>query len=74
MTAKEQIYLDLVGMLCSCVDYDDWLLEHDRASWDLAREIDTWLVTYVRDNRVSVQQFERNAKRLLGLYQRSEEF
>ena len=74
MTEKEQIYLDLAGVLCSRVDYDDWLLEHDRTSWDVAREIDTWLVTYVRDDRVSVQQFERNAKRLLGLYQRSEEF
>ena len=68
MTPKEQLYLDLCGTMCSRVDDDDWLLEHDRASWDLAREIDTWLVTYVRDARVSVPQFTRNCERLFAIY------
>lgn len=68
MTPKESLYLTLCGTLCSCLDREDYMLEHEPEMWALAREIDTWLTTYVRDDRVSVAQFQRNCERLLAIY------
>lgn len=68
MTPKQTLYLILCGTICSRADYDDWLLEHDPETWQLARTIDDWLRHYVEDDRVSREQFERNCERLLALY------
>lgn len=68
MTDKEQLYLNLCGIICSRADYDDWLLEHDPDTWQLARNIDDWLRLYVADDRVSRDQYSRNCARLLALY------
>lgn len=68
MTPKQTLYLTLCGLLCSCTDREDWLLENDPDTWQLTRTIDSWLMTYRDDDRVSTEQFQRNCDRLRALY------
>lgn len=65
---KQQLYLTMVEQLYGMSSVDVWLMENEPGTWEQARQIDDFLVTYVNDDRVSVQQFERNVQRLLTLY------
>jgi len=65
---KPEHYAALCEHLASQWAHDARLSEEAPELWEQAREIDRWLVQYRDDARVSEEQFERNCRRLVGLY------
>ena len=65
---KTSCYAALATAAPSWLRRDEQLLETDPQTWELVRVIDDWLVLYRGDDRVGVDQYQRQCQRLALLY------
>lgn len=68
MTDKQHLYATISDQIAAASETDEYLAEHDPATWHLIREIDDWLIRWRDDDRVKIGQYQRQCERLGVLY------
>ncbi len=66
---KQTAYLALATVSNAWVDIDAWLADHTPETWQQIRVIDDWLYAYRVDDRVGIEQYQRQCDRLRQLYE-----